>query len=354
MTWNDRHPGKNESFGAICSMTMTDTSDSPVLTTSAVPIKVAVRRSRADNVYRGIAWTAAASTFVILVLIGLFLFLRARPAFDHMGYWGFLTTKVWNPSGKHPTFGVGSALVGTITLAIISLIIAVPVSIASALFINEYAPTKMLGFLPVKGFLTSLVDLMAAIPSVIYGLWGFFVLQTSMKGLARWLSDHLSFIPGLKVTTPNYTSSFFIAGTLVGIMIMPIITALCREVFSLTPIGEREGAISMGASRARVIRDVVFPFSKGGMVGAIMLGLGRALGEAIAVSIIISLTFGFPTHILQPGGSSIPALIATKFGSGGALGAAGLLAAGLVLFFLTLIVNLVAANIVSRQGKKRR
>jgi len=335
-------------------MTVIDAAEPEALTTTQKPIKIAVRRSRADNVYRRVAWVAAFSTFVILVLIGVFLYLRARPAFDYMGYWGFLHTQVWNVSGSHPSFGVGSALVGTIVLAIISLIIAVPVSIACALFINEYAPSKLFGFFPLKGLLTSMVDLMAAIPSVIYGLWGFFVLQTSMKGLSRWLSDHLSFIPGFKVTTPTYTSSFFIAGTLVGIMIMPIITALCREVFSLTPLGEREGALAMGASRARVVKDVVFPFSKGGMVGAIMLGLGRALGEAIAVSIIISLTFGYPNHVLQPGGSSIPALIATKFGSGGALGAAGLLAAGLVLFFLTLIVNLIAANIVSRQEKKRQ
>ena len=335
-------------------MTVIDAAEPEALTTTQKPIKIAVRRSRADNVYRRVAWAAAVSTFIILVLIGVFLYLRARPAFDYMGYWGFLHTQVWNVSGSHPSFGVGSALVGTIVLAIISLIIAVPVSIACALFINEYAPSKLFGFFPLKGLLTSMVDLMAAIPSVIYGLWGFFVLQTSMKGLSRWLSDHMSFIPGFKVTTPTYTSSFFIAGTLVGIMIMPIITALCREVFSLTPLGEREGALAMGASRARVVKDVVFPFSKGGMVGAIMLGLGRALGEAIAVSIIISLTFGYPNHVLQPGGSSIPALIATKFGSGGALGAAGLLAAGLVLFFLTLIVNLLAANIVRRQEKKRQ
>jgi phosphate transport system permease protein len=334
--------------------TKTEELEKEILTTTATPLKIVVRRSRPDNFYRRLAWTAAVSTFVILVLIGLFLYLRARPAFNYMGYWGFLTTQVWNLSGKHPSFGVGSALVGTVVLAIVSLVIAVPVSIACALFINEYAPTKLFGFFPLKGLLTSMVDLMAAIPSVIYGLWGFFVLQTSMKGLARWLSDHAGFIPGFKVTTPTYTSSFFIAGTLVGIMIMPIITALCREVFSLTPLGEREGAVSLGASRARVVKDVVFPFSKAGMVGAIMLGLGRALGEAIAVSIIISLTFGFPNHILQPGGTSIPALIAVKFGSGGALGAAGLLAAGLVLFVLTLIVNLFAANIVRRQEKKRR
>ena len=150
-----------------------------------------------------------------------------------------------------------------------------------------------------------------------------------------------------------HTSSLHIAGTLVGIMIMPIITALSREVFSLTPLAEREGAVALGASRARVIRDVVFPFSKGGMIGAIMLGLGRALGEAIAVSIIISLTFSMPTHLLQPGGNSIPALIADRFGSGGKLGAAGLLAAGLVLFVITLIVNLAAAGIVRRQEAKR-
>ena len=337
-------------------MTITETEEHQPAEGGAAgptPIKITVRRSRTDVVYRRIAWTAAASTFIILVLIGVFLYIRARPAFEYMGYWGFLKTQVWNVSGVHPSFGVGSALLGTIILAIISLIVAVPVSIACALFINEYAPRKILGFFPAKGLLTSMVDLMAAIPSVIYGLWGFYVLQNSMKGLSRWLSDYFGFIPGFKVNTPVYTSSLLIAGTLVGIMIMPIITALCREVFSLTPLGEREGAVALGASRARVIRDVVFPFSKGGMIGAIMLGLGRALGEAIAVSIIISLTFGPPNHLLQPGGNSIPALIADRFGSGGKLGAAGLLAAGLVLFFITLIVNLIAANIVRRQEKKR-
>jgi phosphate transport system permease protein len=325
------------------------------LSSSPTPpaLKIVVRRSRADGLYRKVAWTAAASTFVILVLIGIFLYLRARPAFEYMGYWGFIKTQVWNVDGVHPAFGVGSALVGTLVLALISLVVAVPISIAAALFINEYAPRKMLGFLPLKGLLTSMVDLMAAIPSVIYGLWGFFVLQSSMTGLSRWLSDHMGFIPGFKSDTPVHTSSLLIAGTLVGIMIMPIITALCREVFSLTPLAEREGAVALGASRARVIRDVVFPFSKGGMIGAIMLGLGRALGEAIAVSIIISLTFGMPTHLLQPGGNSIPALIADRFGSGGKLGAAGLLAAGLVLFVITLIVNLAAAGIVRRQEAKR-
>jgi phosphate transport system permease protein len=148
--------------------------------------------------------------------------------------------------------------------------------------------------------------------------------------------------------TSNYSGSTFIAGLVVAIMILPIITSISRELFSLTPLPEREAALALGASRARVIRDVVLPFSKGGMVGAVMLGLGRALGEAIAVSIIISLSFAHNLKILSSGANSIAALIAALFGSGGKLGLAGLLAAGLVLFIFTLIVNTIAAVIVSR------
>ena len=179
-------------------------------------------------------------------------------------------------------------------------------------------------------------------PSIIYGMWGFFVLQPHMTGLSTWLTSYLGFIPFFKDSAVTNTSSLFICGVIVGIMCMPIITSLCREVFSLTPNGEREGAMSLGASRARVIRDVVFPFSKGGMIGSIMLGLGRALGEAIAVAVIISLAFPLQFHILAEGGNSIAALIATQWGSGGSLGTSALLAAGLVLFVLTLVINMVA------------
>ncbi len=312
------------------------------------PISVSTQRSRPDRLFRGVSRTAGLTTLVILFLIGLFLALQSRLAFQTMG-WAFFTNTGWVTTGAHPKFVVLSALLGTIIIAAIAMLVAVPVAIASALFINEFAPRKLFGFFPLKNFLVASVDLMAAVPSIIFGMWGFFVLQPAMKGLARWLSDYLGFIPIFKTgETPVFTSSFLIAGTLVGIMVMPIVTSLSREVFSLTPIAEREGAMSLGASRARVIRDVVFPFSKGGMLGAIMLGLGRALGEAIAVTIIISLVFQPTVQLTQAGGNSIAALIAYRFGSGGPLGLSGLLAAGLVLFALTLVINLVAARIVNR------
>jgi phosphate transport system permease protein len=315
---------------------------------AATPLLISTRRSPQDRLFRGVSRTAGLTTLVILVLIGLFLALQSRLAFQTMG-WAFFTNTGWVTTGPHPQFGVLSALTGTLIISGIAMFVAVPVALACALFINEFAPRQVLGFFPLKNFLTAMVDLMAAVPSIIFGMWGFFVLQPSMKGLSRWLSDYLGFIPFFKTTdTPIYTSSFLIAGTLVGIMVMPIVTSLSREVFSLTPVAEREGAMSLGASRARVIRDVVFPFSKGGMVGAIMLGLGRALGEAIAVAIIISLTFQPSIHVTQAGGNSIAALIAFRFGSGGPIGLSGLLAAGLVLFVITLAINLVAARIVNR------
>jgi len=334
---NLRHEGK-------MSISVKEASGAAV----AKPLLISTRRSTQDRLFRGVSRTAGLTTLLILVLIGLFLALQSRLAFQTMG-WAFFTNTGWVTTGPHPQFGVLSALTGTLIISGIAMFVAVPVALACALFINEFAPRQVLGFFPLKNFLTAMVDLMAAVPSIIFGMWGFFVLQPSMKGLSRWLSDYLGFIPFFKTSdTPIYTSSFLIAGTLVGIMVMPIVTSLSREVFSLTPVAEREGAMSLGASRARVIRDVVFPFSKGGMVGAIMLGLGRALGEAIAVAIIISLTFQPSIHVTQAGGNSIAALIAFRFGSGGPIGLSGLLAAGLVLFVITLAINLVAARIVNR------
>ena len=310
------------------------------------PIDLKTTRSSSDRIFRGVSRTAGLTTLVILFLIGLFLALQSKLAFQTMG-WAFFTNTGWQTTGAHPQFGVLSALYGTFIIAVIAMLVAVPVAIACALFINEFAPRQILNFFPLKNFLIAMVDLMAAVPSIIFGMWGFFVLQPKMTGLSRWLSDYFGFLPFFKVSgTPVYTSSFLIAGTLVGIMVMPIVTSLSREVFSLTPVAEREGAMSLGASRARVIRDVIFPFSKGGMVGAVMLGLGRALGEAIAVTIIISLSFAPSINITQAGGNSIAALIAFRFGSGGPVGLSGLLAAGLVLFVITLVINLIAARIV--------
>jgi phosphate transport system permease protein len=317
-----------------------------------VPRLVVTQRTQGDRIFRGVSKSAGASVFVILALIGIFLAIQAWPAFHYMGL-RFFTTPGWVPQPQHghpAEIGIAVAAVGTVLIAVIALIIAVPVSISAALFISEYAPRTLFGVIPFKSLLTSVVDLMAAVPSIIYGLWGLLVLEPHIVGLSRWLSDHLGFIPFFRVPagTVTFTGSSFIAGVLVAIMVLPIVTSISREIFSLTPLAEREAALALGASRARVIRDVVFPFSRSGVVGAIMLGLGRALGEAIAVTLIISLSFVHNFKVLSSGANSIASLIANLVDTGGKLGLAGLLAAGLVLFIFTLAVNTVASIIVSR------
>lgn len=328
--------------------------------TAPAPRRINTRRGRTDRAYRSVAYGFGVSTFLILVLIGAFLLIQALPAFEKMG-WAFFTTPGWitqvhgHSARVHIAFGVEAALLGSVIIAVVALVAAVPISVAAALFISEYAPRTLFGMIPFRSLLTSVVDLMAAVPSVVYGLWGLFILQPHMKGICQWLAMHLSFIPIFAVpkTDTVYTSSFLIAGVLVGIMIVPIVTSISREIFSLTPPGEREGALALGASRARVIRDVVWPFGKGGFVGAVMLGLGRALGEAIAVSFIISLVYQVNFHVLEAKANSVAALIANLFGSGGKLGLHALLAAGLTLFVFTLVVNFLASVIVNRSRSRR-
>ena len=217
-----------------------------------VPRALPGRLSTADKVFRYVTKASGGFTFLVLFLIGLFLFIQALPALRKEGL-DFFTNTGFVTTGHHIKFGVASALFGSVVIAIIAVIVAVPASISSALFINEYAPRKALGFVPLKGLLTSLVDLMAAVPSVIYGLWGFFFLQPKLTGIAKFLSQHLSSIPLFVIPkgTVVFTGSYFIAGVLVGIMIMPIITSITREIFSLTPVGEREGAMALGATRAQ-------------------------------------------------------------------------------------------------------
>jgi phosphate transport system permease protein len=319
-----------------------------------VPIRTNTKRSGVDQVFRGVVKLSGFMTFLVLFLIGAFIFIQALPAFRHMGFEFFTTTQWQTKQTKHihAVFGVAAALYGTVVVALIAILVAVPVSLCAALFINEYAPISVLGRIPVRRPLISVIDLMAAVPSIIYGLWGLFVLQPFLAPIAKWLSVHASFLPFFRVSsgTVVFTGSYLIAGVLVAIMIMPIVTSISRELFSLTPIGEREGALAVGATRARVIGSVVFPFAKGGIVGAVMLGLGRALGEAVAVSVILSVSFGislrFDSH-----GITIASLIANYWDSGGTYGFSGLLAAGFVLFVFTLTVNLIASVIVSRSRR---
>ena len=299
----------------------------------------------ADQLYRRIVTGAGFLTLVILVLIGLFLVLKALPTFRLMGL-SFFTTSVWKPALHQ--FGILAVLYWTVVIAVSALVIALPVSVAGALFINEYAPRQF------RRALTALVDLLAAIPSVIYGIWGLAFLQPRLVGLSRWLTDDLGFIPLFKTHGTNFAGSAFMAGVVVSLMVMPICTSVIREVFSQTPPGEKEAALALGASRWGMIGMVVLPFGRGGIVGASMLGLGRALGETIAVALIISPTNLISVHILQSGANSAAALIALQFGEASqSYGIPALMAAGLSLFVLTLVVNFIASLIVarSRSGK---
>jgi len=306
-------------------------------------------RDPADVAFRGIARAGGIIVLTIMSLVGLFLGFRAWQALSVSGF-SFLTEQAWEPdSGR---FGIAAVLVGTILIALVAVAIAVPLAIGTALYITEYAPRKA------KQFLIGLVDLMAAIPSVVYGLWGFFFLQGNITPVSRWISLTFGWIPIFAVDGADpddplssvtvYTSSTFIAGIVVAFMITPIITSIMREVFAQAPLGEREGALALGSTRWGMIRSVVLPFGRGGMIGGTMLGLGRALGETIAVYMIISPVFVIQPHILQNGANSVSSLIALRYGEATEFGTSALMAAGLTLFLMTLVVNFGASAVVAR------
>jgi phosphate transport system permease protein len=312
-----------------------------------VPRAVELNRTLPDRAFRTLCLAAGMTTLAVLVLIGVFLLDHALPALRAAGP-GFFTTVELPPYPAPGTrFGIAALIYGTLEISLISLIVAVPVSIATALFICEYAPRAA------RRPLTSLVELLAAVPSLIYGLWGFFYLQPRMVGVSEWLNAHLSAVPIFKVSQPLFTSSPFIAGVVVSLMVIPISTSVMREVFSQAPAAEKEGALALGATRWGMIRIVVLPFGRGGMIGGSMLGLGRALGETIAVAIIISPVLTITPHILQSGGNSIPAMIALRFSESSGLSLSVLMAAGLTLFGLTLAVNMLASLIVARSRSGR-
>jgi phosphate transport system permease protein len=221
-------------------------------------------------------------------------------------------------------------------------------ALGMALFINEYAPHRL------SQMLTSVVDVLAALPSLLFGAWGFFAFQDRLVPTARYLADHFNAIPIFSLTSPNasLTQSSFVAGMVVALMILPIITSVSRDVMAQVPREQCEGALALGGTRWGMIRDVILPFGRSGIVGATLLGFGRALGETIAVALLISISFKANPHILERGAGSIAALIATKFGEAGSLERSGLIAAGLALFLVTLAVNMLARRIVGKSALK--
>jgi len=304
---------------------------------------------RSDRIVGNGLLSSGLIVLAIMGAVGLFLTLKAIPALREAGF-HFLTTPDWEVSrGK---FGIAAVITGTISIAAVAVLIALPISLATALFITEVAPTWL------RSSLVALVDLMAAVPSVVYGLWGLFLLQGQVVGVSRFINSWFGWIPLFKVTGADpdsplasasvYTASTFIAGVVVAMMVMPIQCVVMREVFAQVPVGEREGAFALGSTRWGMIRTVTLPFGRGGIIGGTMLGLGRALGETIAVVLIISPLFKINFHILEVGSNSVSSLIAIRYIESTPMSLSALMAAGLVLFIITLIVNFTASWFVAR------
>jgi phosphate transport system permease protein len=305
------------------------------------PMRPSVRPEGGDRIFLGVAKAAGLSTFVIMALIGGFLLKGAWPALQEQG-WGFFTGFEWIAQGEEGEFGIAAVLYYTIAIAVVALLMAVPLAIGTALFINEYAPRR------VRGWLTGMIDLFAAVPSLIYGFWGAEFASRYLVEVATWMDAHLAFIPPLRSPSNTYDGSTFIAAVIVALMVMPIATSVMREVFSQAPPVEKEGALALGGTRWGMIRTVVLPFGRGGIIGGSMLALGRALGETIAVALIIIPIYDIRVSVTERGSNSVGSLIATKFSEAGPAELSALIAAGVALFAITLVVNFGASFIVAR------
>jgi phosphate ABC transporter permease protein PstC len=295
---------------------------------------------------RALKYGLTALALLILALI-VYFFVRlvgeARPAFAKEGVLGFIFSNNWNVNAE--SFGAFPLVVGTLITSALALVIGVPVAVAAAIYATELCPLRL------RAPLTVLVDLLAAVPSIVYGLWGIFVLAPKLQPAEQWVADRLSFIPfvgGGTVTIPNY----FIAGLVLAIMILPIVSAISREAMATVPLDHKEAALALGATRWEMIRTAVLPYSRAGIVGGAMLGLGRAIGETIAVTILIGDAPQLGKHLFGQG-YSLAAAIANEFGEAQGLHRNALFAAGLVLFVLTLLVNGVARMVVLRTSRPR-
>jgi phosphate transport system permease protein len=322
------------------------------MTTTLIPSprEISTEPRRSDKVFRGVVTTGGLSSLFILGLIAIFLAYRGFEVFREEGL-GFITQADWSvtidESGNitESTFGLSAMLVGTILCALIAVVIAVPISVLSALFLNFYAPQWL------KKILVAVIDLMAAFPSILFGIWGFLVLMPSVEYWARLINKYLGWIPLFEVNPFYFTRSPFVAGVVLAIMIIPIITSVSREIFAQAPLDRIQAAFALGATRWAMIKAVVIPHGRSGVVGGAMLGLGRAMGETVAVFTVLNIVFQVNWHILLGAGGNVASLIILKFSEAGDYEIKALMAAGLVLFLLTLAVNAIADAIVKSTGK---
>ncbi|MDQ1018178.1 phosphate ABC transporter permease subunit PstC [Streptomyces afghaniensis] len=294
-----------------------------------------------DRIFLGLSRGSGILLLVIMAAIAVFLTYRASLAISK-DQGNFLTTFQWDTNLVPPNFGIAVLAFGTVVSSIIAMVIAVPVAVAIALFLTHYAPRRL------RGPIAYVIDLLAAVPSIVYGLWGALILVPHMNGLFGWLNDYLGWT-GIFSWQGGAPRSMLTVGILLAIMILPIITNVSREVFRQVPQMHEEAALALGATRWEVIRMAVIPFGRSGVISASMLGLGRALGETMAVATVLSPTFEIQTSLLDPGGGTFAQNIASKFGEATEFGRDALIASGLVLFVITLLVNGAARAIIARR-----
>ncbi len=317
------------------------------------PREISTEPRRSDKVFRGVVTGGGLTSLLILGLITLFLGYRGFEVLQEEGI-SFITSAEWSISTDdagnvlESNFGLSAMLVGTILSSLVAVVIAVPISVFSALFLNFYAP----GWL--KRILVTIIDMMAAFPSILFGIWGFLVLMPSVEYWAKLINKYLGWIPLFEVEPYFFTRSPFVAGVVLAIMIIPIITSVSREIFAQAPLDRIQAAFALGATRWAMIKAVVIPHGRSGVIGGAMLGLGRAMGETVAVYTVLNIVFQINWHILLGAGGNVASLIILKFGEASDYEIKALMAAGLVLFLLTLVVNALANLIVKSTGKSGR
>jgi len=314
------------------------------------PREITTKPRRSDLIFRAIVTGGGFTSLFVLGLITFFLGYRGWHVLQEAGF-HFLTGVQWvsadAEAGTPSNYGIGAMLAGTFVIALIGLVVASPLAIGVSLFLTYYAPDFL------KRPLSLIIDLMAAIPSIVYGLWGYFVLMPHAIYWAKLLHRYFSWIPIFEMKDPVFMRSPFVAGIVLSIMIIPIMTSVTREVFAQTPLDRVQAAYALGATKWSMIKAVVFPYGRSGMIGGAMLGLGRAMGETVAVYTVLNISYRYNFEVLFSAGGSVASMIVAKFGEASAVEIDALMAAGFVLFVSTLLVNLLANSIVNI-GKKGR
>ncbi len=295
-------------------------------------------RRYGDKIFSNLTRVLAFVIVVILLGLVVVLFIDAMPAIRQFGL-SFLTSSVWDPVRQ--AFGALPAIYGTLLSSLIGLVVAVPISLGAAIFLVELAPSWL------KGPASLVIETLAAIPSVIIGLWGLFVLVPFIRQpVESWLGAHLGFLPLFQ--GPPFGVGFLSAGIILAIMIIPIITAVSRDAIKAVPSQQREAMLALGATRWEMVRRAVLPYCRSGLVGAVILGLGRALGETMAVTMVIGNSYALTASLFSPG-ATIASKIASEFSeASGGVFVGSLVELALVLFVITLLVNVVARVLVWR------